>query len=37
MSGLFSWCNKLKEIKGINKLITNKVIDMFNGVMNWNI
>ena len=28
MSGLFAGCYQLKEIKGINKLITNKVINM---------
>ena len=28
MSFMFNYCNKLKEIKGLNKLITNKVLDM---------
>ena len=28
MSYIFSQCNKLKEIKGINKFITDKVINM---------
>ena len=28
MSYMFSQCNKLKEIKGINKFITNKVTSM---------
>jgi len=28
MSFMFTGCNSLKEIKGINKLITNKVIEM---------
>ena len=29
MSYMFNKCNKLKEIKGINKFITDKVINMY--------
>ena len=28
MNHMFNQCHKLKEIKGINKFITNKVTDM---------
>jgi len=28
MAGMFTECNKLKNIKGLNKFITDKIIDM---------